>query len=258
MATEATNGNGRWRQPHTRLTKDGTALNLHNYAQKLAALLHGRSGYWSTQKENLHTLSNYNSADLILLDDADSLPSLLATTQTRDNNAEQAEHKPALLLVRQPRWPLRKMLLIIRGEATDKFTLEWGILLARRTGCAATLLVVVPPTCHRPETAVSGTLKADTIPGRHVRRALNQFAANQIDGVLKICDSAPQRQLQREITTTSYDLIILGREPQGQLLSWRLDSLLAPLTEWTERPLLLTGTSCPPNNPSLATKGGQS
>jgi hypothetical protein len=103
----------------------------------------------------------------------------------------------------------------------------------------------MPPVTHGREQFISQALMADTIPGRHIRHALHQLAANQITGVLKLSHYGAERQVQDEVTSSDYDLIILGSEPPGRLFSWRLDSLLMPLLQWTRQPVLIAGTTSP-------------
>lgn len=251
MTTETKNDNGRGLHILSCLhAANGATPRLHRYAHQFADLLHGRLAWQpSPQARPPAPLHRY---DLVLVNNADSLPPPSAAP----NGAENRHQPPALLQVRQPRWPLQKVLLIIRGEATDRSTVEWGVLLARRAGCAVTLLLLMPPAYRRPAQMAARALKANTIPGRHVRHALNRFATNEINGVLKVSYCQPKRQLRREVTDASYDLIILSSEPPGRLLSWRLDSLLAPLTAWTERPLLVTGPTFPAGITALAAEGG--
>ncbi|MBK8902470.1 MAG: universal stress protein [Anaerolineaceae bacterium] len=145
--------------------------------------------------------------------------------------------KPSILLIREPRWPLQRLLLILRGEATDKATIDWGLKLTKHNNCMVTLLVVRPPSEAQKDQF--GLLKANTIAGRHLRTALHQFVTHQINGVLKVSHGSPEYIIQQEVAGTAYDLIVLGSEPECRLFYWRLDSLLEPLLQWTKQSILI-------------------
>lgn len=221
---------------------------LRHYSRQMAALLQG-SLHWQSAENGLGAaLSKDRSSqyDLLLLNEA----RWLSWLQRSDNTAVQAnrfrqQNQPAILLVRQPCWPLRRLLLIIRGEATDKATIEWGVHLTRHTQASLTILVVKSPLLPDREQFVANALKANTIPGQYIRSALHQLAVRQVDGVLKLSHRLPEQQVQLEVSQSHYDLIILGSEPRGRLFYWRLDSLLRPMLQWTQQSVLITGAQCP-------------
>jgi hypothetical protein len=247
MATEQTIDNGR-RLPLISClhAPDSMAGCLQNYTKQLVALLQGHL-HWQpvgNAESPGTTKPDLRQYDLVILNEAEWLS--LRQPSSAAFSATQGQHyQPSLLLVREPCWPLQRLLLIIRGEATDKTTIEWGVHLAQLARCTVTLLVVAPPITYGREQFISQALMADTIPGRHIRHALHQLAANQITGVLKLSHYGAERQVQDEVTSSDYDLIILGSEPPGRLFSWRLDSLLMPLLQWTRQPVLIAGTTSP-------------
>ena len=52
---------------------------------------------------------------------------------------------PAVLIGCQTRWPLRKLLVIVRGDEVDDMALVWAARLARPSGAALTALMVALP-----------------------------------------------------------------------------------------------------------------
>jgi len=254
MAKEQTTGDGPWlRLISCARTQQGAASSLQSYTEQLAALLRGRL-YWQpvagSQSPEV-TKRDLRQYDLVIVNEAGWLSWTRPSGQMAAPFANQ-EQQPSLLLVREPCWPLRRLLLLIRGQATDRATIEWGVYLAQRARCNVTLLVVKPPILDERDHFIAQALKANTVPGRHIRYALHQFATNQVTGVLKLSHTGAERQVQAEVTDSLYDLIILGNEPLGRLFSWRLDSLLTPLLQWTQQPLLIAGVTSPWSRDSKA------
>lgn len=209
---------------------------LFAYAQQVALFLRGKLE-WQTEK--LNSLAEIiecapHRYDLLLFNETSWH---MLTRPFGETAVSPAHVKPSILLVREPRWPLRRLLLIMRGEATDKATIEWSLKLTRLNNCTVTLLVVRPPTA--PQKEQFGLLKANTISGRHLRAALHQLALRQINGVLKVSHCSPEQIVRQEVVNTVYDLIILGSEPDSRLFCWRLDSLLDSLLQWTQQSILI-------------------
>lgn len=149
---------------------------------------------------------------------------------------------PSLLVSRHASWPIRRMLLLMRGQATDRATVEWGVRLAQRAGSQVTLLVVLPPDVRRKEhydSQLADILARDTIPGRYVRQVLNRLVALDIEAVLRLRQGALAQQVRQEVARGDYDLVVTSAEPPGRLLNGHLESLIVPLLQWTPAPVLV-------------------
>lgn len=209
---------------------------LHTYTQQVAGYLQGKLEW---QTDELNSLAEIIECvpqryDLLLLNEA----SWHALTRPFLQTAVSPAHiKPSILLIRESYWPPRRLLLILRGEATDKATIDWGLKLTKHNNCTITLLVVRPPTVAQKDQF--GLLKANTISGRHLRAALHQLTTRQINGVLKVSHGSPEQIVRQEVASAAYDLIVLGSEPECRLFFWRLDSLLNPLLQWTQQSILI-------------------
>ena len=159
--------------------------------------------------------------------------------------AEPLQHHEghaSLLAVRRPSWPLCRILLLIRGEATDAVTVDWGLRLAQASGSAVTVLAVLPPHpsgSPRLARATGNFLAGHSLPGRQVRRMLEQFADAGVEATLKLNQGTPERQVRQTVIGCQHDLIVVGAEPQGRLLDRVLEPLIPVLLQCTTEPILL-------------------
>ncbi len=206
------------------------------YVQQVAHFLQGKLAWQTGELNSLAELTESVSShyDLLLFNETGWHSLTRPFLQTAGSLSRV---KSSILLIREPCWPLRRLLLILRGEATDKATIEWGLKLTKHNNCQVTLLVVRPPSEAQKDQF--GLLKANTVSGRHIRAALHQLATRQINGVLKVSHCSPEYIVQQEVAGNAYDLIVLGSEPECRLFYWRLDSLLDPLLQWTRQSILI-------------------
>lgn len=150
------------------------------------------------------------------------------------------------LLVCRPRWPLRRLLLIVRGDPVDDAVVAWAAWLARASRAAVTALMVAPHVATRssPSTddQIATLLSPHDSAGRRARRAAQSLAALQLDAVLHLRQAAPETAIREELATAPYDLVITGVASKGAAeVRWRLRPLLHRLLPDLPCPLLVTG-----------------
>lgn len=228
--------------------RDSTTINMRRYTEYLADLLDGQLKYLPAEvetktKSQLAAQQTRQEYDLIILGETEPSSSLLKSLLSLAFTCQSTGLTfPSLLITRQGNWPLRRILMVVRGEATDEATIEWGIRLARLSHSMVTVLVVLPPATDKESQghlAMADMLTANTVPGKYIRKILRQIARWQIKGVLKLSLGPPEWQVRQEVSQLDYDLIIISAEPRGRLLRWRLESLIKPLLNWTRQPLLI-------------------
>lgn len=222
------------------------SIDTTDYARQLAGLVQGELHSLPLRRENSATAATVAFIehvspryDMIVLGGSEeaSLPSTETIALTTSQN-----YSSSLLAVRTPVWPLQRILLLVRGEATDTATIEWGLRLAQASNSAVTLLVVLPASVSgngRFACAMSDLLAGHSLPGKYVRQVLKQLADADVNTTLKLNQGSPERQVRQEVMEEPYDLIIVSAEPPGRLLRKRLEPLIAPLLTWTERPVLI-------------------
>lgn len=160
----------------------------------------------------------------------------------------------ALLYACRPRWPLRRLLLIVRGDPVDDAALAWAARLARATGSATTALMIAPHTAAGQASPspqrrlpfgahddISSLLSANNALGHKMRHAAQRLDALQMDAVLHLRQGAPEVMIHEELASLPYDLIIAGVAVRGAEAQWRLRPLLHKMLSDLYCPLLLTG-----------------
>jgi nucleotide-binding universal stress UspA family protein len=162
-----------------------------------------------------------------------------------------ADRRPAarapasVLIARRPRWPLRRMLLVIRDQSTDDVSVDWIVRLAQPSGATVRVLALVPPVPAMGDQAVctphglAESLAADTTLGRQIRRIARRLVSWESEGILRFRQGTAESQLQREVAEGDYDLIVIAADPPGQWLRQLLGELASPLLNWTDRPVLI-------------------
>lgn len=218
---------------------------VRTYAGYLARLLHGQ------------TVDLGSEADVeVLIAQAGASPALVVFGEPkplwygaflRGSPAQQVIHRaPAsVLIARRPRYPLRHILLIIRGDETDELAVDWLVRLARQAQAAVTVLVALPPLPALVSGAMqrvgglSDWLTTDTHLGRQLRRITRRLANWAVDGRLQFRPGAPAWQIRAEVQATSYDLVIIAADPPSWLRRRALGDLVGPMLGWLDRPVLI-------------------
>jgi nucleotide-binding universal stress UspA family protein len=151
----------------------------------------------------------------------------------------------SLLVARQPRWPLRRMLLLIRGEGADEVAVDWVVRLARPSGASVTVLAIVPPIpamyqgMARMRQGLAELLAGDSALGHQMRGAGRRLADWEINSILRLCQGSPDRVVHRELAEGDYDLIAVAAEHHHCWLRWLLGELVAPMLREAARPVLI-------------------
>jgi nucleotide-binding universal stress UspA family protein len=157
-----------------------------------------------------------------------------------------AERVPTSLLVTpRPRWPLKRMLLIIRGEEMDDVAVDWIVRLARPSGAAVTALTIVPPIpamyhgMARMQQGLAALLDGDSALGQQMHRAAQRLADWEIKSTLRLCQGPLDLVIHREMAEGDYDLIVVTAERHHRWLRWLLGELVGSLLRWADRPVLI-------------------
>jgi nucleotide-binding universal stress UspA family protein len=151
----------------------------------------------------------------------------------------------SLFLVRQPRWPIRHILLIVRAESTDWAAFDWAMRVARMHRAAVSILPVVPPwpSLHRfsrhtqPEPNI--LLAPNTVSGATLNRMMRRFHREHIRSDLLLCSGEPDCRLRSVVSYRDPDLVVVAAESHSILLRWLCGELVGPLLRWIDRPVLI-------------------
>ena len=152
----------------------------------------------------------------------------------------------SLLMVRRPRLPLKRLLLIVRGEdIVDSMAVNWAVRLAQPSGAAVTVLAVVPPVpamCDgrtRMQDGLYALLTTDTALGQQMRRIAQCLVDWEVEGTLRLRQGAPDEQIRCEVAEGDYDLIVVATKPHDQWRRWLMRDQVLSLLRWTDRPVLV-------------------
>lgn len=135
----------------------------------------------------------------------------------------------ALLLARHPRWPIRRLLVLLLGQGGEEAMVTWVLRLARPTGAAVTLLAVT--------NRESPHLLSWSRPhgeGNGLQQIARQLTQAGIQGELHWRRELGEVQIRQEVTVGDYDLILLFHQPEGVVIG---------LPFWLERPLLVVAAA---------------
>lgn len=157
-----------------------------------------------------------------------------------------AERIPtSLLVVRRPRWPLREILLIIRGDEGDDVAVDWVVRLARNCDIRVTILTVVPPMpamyhgMARMQQGLTFLLAGNSALGRQMRQAAQQLAEWRIESALRLCQGTPDLIIRREMVGGDYDLVVVTAERGPRWLRCLMGELAVPMLHWAVQPVLI-------------------
>jgi len=159
----------------------------------------------------------------------------------------------ALLFARPPRWPLRKILLLIQGKETDSVAVDWVVRLAGPSAASVIVLTMMQPVPAalgrevRVHPGLNALLTTDTTLGQELRRVARRLVNWEIESTLRLCQGTPDQWIRREAAEGDYDLIVLAAQPceLGPSMScgyWStalLGELVSLLLRWANQPILI-------------------
>jgi nucleotide-binding universal stress UspA family protein len=219
---------------------------VREYAQYLRGVLGGRICYEPMlSKEDFSCIRQASTnCDLVVFGEPEqSWLETLLTGQPCIQAADQSS--TSFLLARRPRWPIKRLLLILRIEETDEAATTWLARLVQPEKTAVTILPIVPslPALYRlgnpVQTGLDILLSPNTPSGNYLRYVAQQLKHWQIDGDLHLRQGDPDRQIRDEVAEGAFDLVVIGAEPHGRFYRRLLGELVTPLLRWIDRPLLI-------------------
>lgn len=151
----------------------------------------------------------------------------------------------SVLLARQPRWPLRHLLVILRGQPEDETAVTWAIRLAKAAGATIALLPIIPaqPGYYNRSSQVQAPLdvllSADSLTGRCLQRQLLRLAQEGVSGYVQTQAGPPAQQIEQAMQIDQPDLILIAEEIGDRFLRVWLGELVRPLLRATDRPVLV-------------------
>jgi nucleotide-binding universal stress UspA family protein len=151
----------------------------------------------------------------------------------------------SLLVVPSSRLPIKRILLLVKGQAGEEIALDWALRLARPSGARVTVLVILPPVplmysgLGSMQYKLSELLATETPLGKRLRQVAQKLLEGEIDSTLRLRTGTFEMQIQSELWSTSYNLVVLPADSSQPIRSWWFDGLVEPLLRTTDRPILI-------------------
>lgn len=231
------------------LPRTGADATLRAYGEYLSSLLQGQTTYLSESSgEKSSRLTKAASGyDLVLYGEPEQ--STLERVLFGSIGRRVARNVPTTILVaHQPRWPIKKILLVIRVEALEELAVDWAGRLTHLCDAHLTILPLVPlqpliyGSVSHLQVGIESLLAPITPSGQQLRTFLNRLRQWQVNGTLRVRQGDPLWQICWEIDEGKYDLVIIGAEQHSHLRRWLFGELVGPLVSRINRPLLIAGT----------------
>lgn len=234
------------------LTGVSQSATIRAYADYLSGLLHGQISYFvETSDWNFSNIRvTAASQDLLLFGEPEQsrLQRLLLGPAGKRivKNATTT-----ILMANHPRWPIRKILMVLRVEALEELAIDWAGRLTFLSGAKLTILPLVPsqPLIYGSgsylQVGIESLMTPTTPSGEQLRKFLSQLRQWQVNGTVRVRQGDPLWQICWEVNEGNYDLIIMGAEPHSRWRRWLFGELIGPLISRVNTPLLIAGASPP-------------
>lgn len=230
-------------------TRDDAASETLNFVQSVATLLAAHLSYYcplggdETDYEDLARAVERGCYDLVFWEEAGQCLGRRLISGPMFNRVRK-QTEAAVLVLRRPRWPLKRLLLLIQDGERDDPALDWAVRLARPSGASVTALAVTPPApamygqCARMQQGLDAVLATSTPLGRQMRRVARWLVEWDVRATLLLRQGMPDHEIRREVAQGDYDLIVVS----DQYNEWWRRCLnrdwSACLPVWADQPVL--------------------
>lgn len=161
-----------------------------------------------------------------------------------------------ILLASKPRWPIRKILLVLRVEACEETAVDWAGRLSRFSGAKLTILPLVPSqpmifgSSSHLQAGIGSLLTSETPCGQQLRIFLNRLGKWHITGKLRARQGDPLWQICWEIQEGKYDLVVASADHRSLWRRWLFGQIIGPLLSRVNVPILIAGPRQMCSNPA--------
>ncbi|MBX3001811.1 MAG: universal stress protein [Caldilineaceae bacterium] len=155
------------------------------------------------------------------------------------------QSKRSVLIVREPRWPIRHILMLSRCQENDQIALAWAERLAYAEPAMVSILPIVPalPRLHQMgeyiQTPTDILLSPATLSGAVLEQYARHLQQQGISVRIALHRGEPDTQIRNEVAIHDPDIVLIAAETEPRLVRWLCGELIRPLLRWINRPLLI-------------------
>lgn len=228
-----------------------TTTNEESYAEALSAMLGARLKQFKTKKmgknayrELTQELEQYQ-AEMLILGTID--PPIIKELIELYSGTFPIERIPAsLLMVKQPRWPLKSILLILKNEITDESAIDWAVRIAQSSKAK---IAILPLTVAIPDinlqdlhgnAHISTLLTRNCTMGNNLRSVARRLVDSDINGNIVLRQESPFQQICFELLERNYDLVVISVQHRDHLKHFLHGNLIKLLMKRLDLSVLVT------------------
>jgi nucleotide-binding universal stress UspA family protein len=226
------------------------AKEVLNFARSIAGLLDARLSHYrplvgdDANCDDVTWMAEQGDYDLIVWGEAGQRLGQRLISGLTCNRARK-QMNASLLVTWRPRWPLKRLLLLIQDGERDNPALDWAVRLARPSGASVTALAVIPPlpamySRHvRMQQGLDAVLATNTPLGQQMRQVARRLVDWGVEATLLLRQGLPDQEIHREVVQGDYDLIVVADQTGAWWQRCLSRDWAASLSSWAERSVLL-------------------
>jgi nucleotide-binding universal stress UspA family protein len=198
------------------------------------------------EKVCINTLEeSIDDIDLLILEETTKPGPRKSSLQIPKVQKVIKKYKPSVLLVREPQWPLEKILIVLGCENRDHVALDWIVKLAIPCHAEVTMLAVIPPVPRMYQglpgmsVEIPQILTGKSALGKHLECLVGRLEVHGVDVILKILEGDSKWVICQEVIEGDYDLIAVAAEPDDWLKRVILRGVVDPVLGSAKRPIYI-------------------
>lgn len=234
--------------------EDSAGAGVTQYVHALASLFKANFSRFETKYTYRDVIKGLNEkaaqlqAELVIFETFEStFPKSFRKSSLDRKFVQQLE--TSTLIIKQPQWPIRNLLLVVKDEVCDETAINWALRLAKPSHAAVTILPIIIPIPEmykqsaRENINVSSLLSTNSILGRKVLQTMRRFMEQDIEVDISLSNETPFWQAWYEIKNKCYEIVLIAADPGNWLLRWAGGELAASVIEWADQPVLISKPS---------------
>jgi len=191
------------------------------------------------------TEESMGKVDLLILEDSLVRKECMSPLRRAGIRRILKLYQPSVLIARQPKWPIGKVLLVLNCENLDYVMLEWIMKFSLDSQAEVTLLVSLPPVprmyrgLDEMSLQIPRILNGKSTLGNHLKGLVERLETYGMNVKLKIDDVDAKWVIKNEVSEEDYDLIVVTAESRSWLRRILLSSLVEHVVEFADKPILI-------------------